>query len=182
MFFKTSKDIAIIGLSIALLIALQYILSAVKGVELVTVFLLCFCFSFGIIRGVVCAVGFSLLRCFVFGFFPNVILLYLIYYPLFALVCGLIGNAFKKRNAQSRVSAYLTMVAVAVVFTALFTLIDNTITVTLLNYNAQSVKAYFLASVPVMLMQCACSLVSTLALFYPITKVFLKIDRRSKLG
>ena len=182
MFFKTSKDIAIIGLAIALLIALQYVLSAVKGVELVTAFLLCFCFSFGVIRGVVCAIGFSLLRCFVFGFFPNVILLYLLYYPLFALVCGLIGNFFKKRNAQDGVLAFVVMIAVAVILTAFFTLLDNVITVIVLKYNYASAKAYFVASLPVMLMQCSCALFSTLALFYPITKVFLKIDRRNKLG
>lgn len=178
MLFKTSKEIAIIGLSIALLIALQYIFYPIKGIELVTVFILCFCFSFGMARGIICAVGFSLLRCFIFGFFPNVILLYLIYYPLFALACGLLGRFFKSRKKQTSLIAYIIMVVTACIFTCLFTLIDNLITVIMMSYNYSSALAYFAASIPVMLTQCVCALVSTAVLFYPLTKVFLSVNER----
>lgn len=178
MFFRTSKEIAVTALSIALLIAAQYLLSAVKGVELVTVIFLSFCFSFGTMKGVACAIGFSLLRCFLFGFFPNVIILYLIYYPTFAVVCALIGIFFKSRGRQSGAVAFVVMIAVAVIFSALFTMIDNLITVITLKYSLQSATAYFVASLPVMATQCACALISTAVLFYPLTRVFLAVNER----
>lgn len=178
MFFKTSKEIAITALAIALLIALQYLLSAVKGVELVTAVFLCFCFSFGIIKGVACALGFSLLRCFLFGFFPNVMILYLIYYPLFAVVCALLGLFFKSRGMQKGVVAYVVMILTALLFSALFTLIDNTITVMVLNYSLQVATAYFAASIPVMITQCVCAVITTAVLFFPLTRVFLAVNER----
>jgi len=66
--------------------------AAISGIEIVTVLFLCFCFCFGARCGVLCAVAFSLLRCFVFGFSPTAIVLYLIYYPLFALCFGALGK------------------------------------------------------------------------------------------
>ena len=176
MLFKTSKEIAITGLFIALLIASQYVLSAVKGVELVTVFLLCFAYSFGPLKGFICAVGFSVLRCFVFGFFPTVLLLYLIYYPLFALAVGFLGKYFKRNQKQKSVVAFIVMISVAVIFTLLFTVIDNFITVKLSGFTYDVSVAYFLASIPVMVSQSICALVSVAVLFYPLTRVFLKVD------
>ncbi len=176
MLFKTSKEIAIIGLYIALLIASQYVLSAVKGIELVTVFLLCFAFSFGAIKGVICAVGFSLLRCFVFGFFPTVILLYLIYYPIFAIAIGLFGNYFKKREKQKNVVAFVSMIITAMIFTVIFSLLDYAINVIVYDYTKQASLAYFVATLPVMITQSVCVLFSVAILFYPLTKVLLKID------
>ena len=78
------KNVAITAVFTALLLGAQYALWFVKGVELVTLLLLVFSYRFGVKCGVLSAVAFSLLRCFLFGFFPSVILLYLIYYPLFA--------------------------------------------------------------------------------------------------
>lgn len=72
----------------ALLIVTQFALSFVSGVELVTVILLCFCYTVGIRYGVITATAFSLLRCMLFGFTPNVVILYLVYYNLFALLFG----------------------------------------------------------------------------------------------
>ena len=40
------------------------------------------------------ATCFSLLRCLLFGFYPNIIILYLIYYNLFALLFGTLGKKF----------------------------------------------------------------------------------------
>ena len=74
------------------MIGVQYAFSFVAGVELVTVIFACFCVVFGVRRGVLCAVAFSLLRCIVFGFSPNVVVLYAVYYPLFAVVFGLLGK------------------------------------------------------------------------------------------
>ncbi len=87
-----TAEIAYIAITCALLIGAQFVFSFVAGVEIVTVILIAFSFSFGVRRGAICAVAFSLLRCFVFGFYPTVIILYLIYYPLLAAVSGLLGR------------------------------------------------------------------------------------------
>ena len=68
--FTTAKELAFIALMTALLIACQLALSAVQGVEVVTVLFLSFCYSFGVRRGLVVANCFSLLRCLLFGFSP----------------------------------------------------------------------------------------------------------------
>ena len=86
------KRIAYDAMCVAMLIAVQFALSFVPGVELVTVLLLGFCYVFGVADGMAVATSFSLLRCFIFGFSPNVIVLYLIYYNLFALIFGVLGK------------------------------------------------------------------------------------------
>lgn len=87
-----AKDIAAVAVMTALLIGGQLVLSPVAGVEVVTVLLAAFSFSYGARSGMLAATAFSLLRCFLFGFYPTAIVLYLIYYPLFALVFGLLGR------------------------------------------------------------------------------------------
>ena len=87
-----TKQLAFCAVMTALLIAVQYALSFVSGVELVTVFLLCFCYVFGIRCGMFTATAFSLLRCVLFGFVPNAVILYLIYYNLFAVIFGAVGK------------------------------------------------------------------------------------------
>lgn len=87
-----AKEIAYSAVTCALLIGGQLALSFVAGVEIVTVLLLCFSFVFGARCGVLTAVSFSLLRCFIWGIYPSVLLLYIIYYPLFALLFGLMGK------------------------------------------------------------------------------------------
>ncbi len=87
-----AKRLALCAVMTALLTAIQYAFSFVSGIELVTVFFLCFCYAAGPRDGLLTAVSFSLLRCLLFGFFPNVILLYIVYYSLFAAVFGLMGS------------------------------------------------------------------------------------------
>ena len=87
-----AKRVAVCAVAVALLIAVQFTLSMIPGVELVTVLLLCFCYTFGICMGMITATCFSLLRCILFGFYPNVLVLYLIYYNIFALIFGWIGR------------------------------------------------------------------------------------------
>lgn len=87
-----AKKVAVCAMSVALLIALQFTLSMVPGVELVTVLLLCFCYTFGIAMGVISATAFSLLRCILFGFNISVIVLYLVYYNLLAVLFGALGK------------------------------------------------------------------------------------------
>lgn len=87
-----SKEVAYIAVMSALLLGGQYVFSFVTGVEIVTILLICFSYSFGMRRGAVCAISFSLLRCLLFGFYPTAIILYLMYYPLLAIVFGALGH------------------------------------------------------------------------------------------
>ena len=100
----------------ALLIAVQYVMGFVSGVELVTVVFLSFCYVFGVKCGLLTGLAFSLLRCLLFGFMPNVILLYLVYYSLFALLFGFVG---KKRVSPWLCPALLAALASACAYFAL---------------------------------------------------------------
>lgn len=86
------RELAFCAVMTALLIAAQYVLSFVAGVELVTVMLLSFSRVFGPKCGAITAAAFSILRCAIYGFFPNVLVLYLLYYCPFAAVCGAVGR------------------------------------------------------------------------------------------
>ena len=90
--YPPAKNIAYIALMCAILIGGQYVFSFVAGVEIVTLLLACFSYVFGVRRGMLCATAYSLLRCLIFGFYPTVIILYLIYYPVFAAVFGGLGH------------------------------------------------------------------------------------------
>ena len=87
-----ARRVAYCAVMCALLIAVQFALSFISGVELVTLLLAAFSYVFGVWCGVLTAAAFSLLRCIVFGFTPQVVALYLIYYPLFALIFALLGK------------------------------------------------------------------------------------------
>lgn len=125
----TAKTIAYIALMTALLIGGQFALSFVAGVEIVTVLLLCFSAYFGVIIGVATAVCFSVLRCLIWGFMPNVVILYFIYYPLFALLFGLLGkvkdDAFDNAKASLAVTvnALLLVICAAALSCAVFDII-----------------------------------------------------------
>ncbi len=88
----SARHIAAAAVMTALLIGAQVALSPVAGVEVVTVLLAAFAFSCGAGAGALVAVAFSLLRCFIWGFYPSAIVLYLVYYPLFALIFGALGR------------------------------------------------------------------------------------------
>lgn len=101
------KKIAISAVAVALLIAVQFAFSALPGVELVSVLFISFCFVFGAGMGAAVATCFSLLRCFLFGFNPAVIVLYLVYFNLLALLFGGVG-----RN-QAKIAAWVTPLLLA---------------------------------------------------------------------
>lgn len=107
-----ARQIAAIAVQAALLIGGQLALSPVAGVEVVTVLLLTFSWAFGPRAGALAAAAFSLLRCFIFGFYPSVIVLYLIYYPLFAAVFGLLGRV--KPQSYSRLPLWAVFAVNAV--------------------------------------------------------------------
>lgn len=95
------------------MIGVQFVFSFVVGVELVTVIFACFCIVFGVRRGVLCAVVFALLRGFIYGFAPNVIVLYLVYYPLFAVVFGFLGRV-RAETIEKRPRAFVISVNVLI--------------------------------------------------------------------
>jgi hypothetical protein len=110
----SAKSIAAIAAMTALLIGGQTLFAQVQGVEVVTVLLLCFAYSFGAGRGMAAATAFSLLRCFLFGFDVKTILLYLLYYNAFAFLFGLLG----KKNQPDQISL-LSVIATELLFLAL---------------------------------------------------------------
>lgn len=170
---KSTRFIVRVAMSVALLIALQMALHMISGVELVTVILLCLSFCYGIRTGLAIATTFSLLRCFFFGFQINVIVLYLVYYNLFCLFYGWLGKRFSRKTGWLQL---VIVVASSVVFTALFTMLDNVITPVIYAFHPNVAKVYFLQSMTAMIPQMVCAAVSVSVLFVPLTRVIRKIN------
>lgn len=166
-----AKEISLIGIFVALLVGGQWVLSGVSGIEIVTVLLLSFAFYFGIRRGLIVATAFSLLRCFIFGFFPNVIILYLIYYNLFVVVFGLLG---KKFNRSIEVKRHIVIIAVAVAMTVFFTLLDNLISTFYFSFTWEVAKRYCLLSLTALVPQLVCTLITVLLLLPILIKLYAK--------
>ena len=164
------KDCAYIAVFVALTIAAQLCLSFLPGVEVVTVLFVAFSFAFGCRRGMIAATAFSLLRQLIFGFYPTVLVLYLTYYNLLALLFGFLGQWSK---ITPRKLIYLT--CVACVCTICFTILDNIITPLWYGYSKRALKIYFYASFSVMLPQVICTAISVGVLFVPLVKVFKKL-------
>lgn len=168
-----TKFIVRVAMCVALLIAGQLALSSVSGIEVVTVMLLCFCYCYGVRHGIAIATTFSLLRCFVFGFQINVIVLYLVYYNLFAIFFGWLGARFTGKNTLFKT---VIVVASAVVFTALFTLLDDVITPAIYGFNENATRVYFYQSLTAVIPQTICAAVTVSLLFHPLSKVIQKVD------
>ncbi len=166
-----TKDIAIISMFTAILIGSQLALSAINGVEIVTILLLSFSFAFGIKRSLFVANLFTVLRCFIFGFFPSVIILYFIYSNIFVFIIGAIGNKFK-RNATK--ISFIIILVVALLLTVFFTLLDDLITPLYWGYSLESAKAYFYLSLTAMVPQLISTAVTVTLLFLPLNRIFLK--------
>ena len=160
----SAKKTAIIAVFVSLLIAIQYALSFVPGVELVTVTFTAFCCVFGTKRGMIAATCFALLRQLVFGFFPIILALYLIYFNLLAVVFGGLG---KRAGGDPKL---ITVITLSVIGTLCFTLLDNVLTPLWHGYSEKAFLLYFKASVPFALIQALCSGISALVLFKPLTK------------
>lgn len=172
---KTAKDVALIGMYTALLIGGQFAFSGISGVEIVTVLLIAFSYYFGIVRGLFAANAFSLLRCFVFGFFPNVIILYLIYYNLFVILFGLLGRKFKRQlNAKSHVVLIFSAVCMTIFFTAL----DDLVTPLYYGFSSGAMKAYAVASLAAVVLQTVCAAVTTALILPVLHRVFKVVNSR----
>lgn len=162
--FSSAREVAYVAVMTALLIAAQYALAAVAGIELVTALFLPFCTVFGVRRGCMVATCFSLLRCLLWGFAVNVIALYLIYYNLFALVFGLLGRALRTLSPPRR----LVCTAVAAAFmTACFTLVDDLVSPLILGMRF---APYFYASLAVLAVQPAFAAASCAVLYLPLER------------
>jgi hypothetical protein len=168
-----TKFVVRVAMCVALLIAGQLALSSVSGIEVVTVMLLCFCYCYGVRHGIAIATTFSLLRCFVFGFQINVIVLYLVYYNLFAIFFGWLGARFAGKDTLLKT---VIVVASAVVFTALFTLLDDVITPAIYGFNENATRVYFYQSLTAVIPQTICAAVTVSICFYPLTKVIKKFN------
>lgn len=169
---QSARSLAYTGAMTGVLLAAQFALSSVQGVEVVTVLFLTFCVACGVRLGVIVANAFSWIRCFLFGFFPNVVVLYLVYYNLFAVVFGLLGKGTARLSAPARIALYT---GCAVLMTALFTLLDDLITPLMLGYTKKSATAYFYASLLTMIAQCVCVAVTVSALWYPLSRAFSRL-------
>ncbi len=169
---KATKDLTIMGVYVALLLGGQFILSGISGIEIVTVLLLSFCFVFGAKKGMLTATAFSLIRCFIFGFYPTVIILYLIYYNCFALFFGRLGS--KACGKVSKKLYFITLFS-AVLFTVLFTLLDDLITPLFYGFTANAFKGYFLGSLYPLLKSVICTFFSVGILFVPLFKLLNKL-------
>lgn len=173
---KKTKEIALIGVYTALLIGGQVALSAISGVEVVSVLLASFALHYGIKRGMLVATAFSLLRCLVFGFFPNVIILYLIYYNLFATAFGALGKRYKREMNPKR---HVFIVAVGVAFTILFTLLDNVITPLYYGLDYKTAFGYAYTSLYAVLPQVLCAILTFSLFIRPLAKILKITDRIS---
>lgn len=159
-----AKDLALIGIFIALLIGGQFALSFVAGVEIVTVLILSFAFYFGLKRSLILVNAYNILRCFLFGFFPSVIILYAVYYNLFVVIFSLIGKKFSGKLTALRL---VFTAAAAALCTACFTLLDDIITPLFYGFDAKTALAYFYTSLPTMALQTV-NVIVTVSIFLPL--------------
>lgn len=170
---KKTKFIVRIAMCVALLIGGQLALTGISGVEIVTVMLLSFCFCYGIRQGVAIATTFSLLRCLVFGFQINVIVLYLVYYNLFAVFFGWLGKRFAGKVSFAKT---VLVVVFAALFTVCFTLLDDIITPLMYGFHKKAAMVYFLQSLYAVIPQTICTVVTVSVCFHPLTKVIKRFD------
>lgn len=166
--YRSAKEIAYLALFLALLIGGQYVFAVLPGVEIVTVLFVSYAFSMGKSRGMVAATAFSLLRQILFGVFLNVLILYLVYFNLLALIFGMLGNSARKKG---RVNLWL-ITLIACLCTVGFTLFDNLLTPVWYGFTPKATKTYFIASLPFVFPQVICTFLTVGYLFLPLKKVF----------
>ena len=165
----SAKKIALVSIFTALLIGGQFVLSGITGIEIVTVLLLSFSFYFGIKLSLLAANAFSILRCFIFGFFLNVIILYLIYYNIFVIVFGLLGRRFKRKLSLYN---HAILIAVAVLCTVFFTVLDNAISTFYYSFTWEAAKRYYILSLTAVVPQVICTFVTVMLLLPVLIKIY----------
>lgn len=171
---NTAKEIAQLAVFVALVIAAQFVLSFVPGVEIVTLLFVSYAFVFGIRRGMLAATAFALLRQLLFGFYPTVLILYLLYFNGLSAVFGWLG-----RKVENPLRALWWLTLVACLCTACFTLMDNILTPLWYRYTQKAARAHFIASLPVAFSQILCTAATVGGLFFPLYKAFCLIKRKT---
>ncbi len=169
---SSAKECAYLAVFVALVIAAQLALSAIPGVEIVTVLFVSYAYVYGCKRGMIAATAFSLIRQLVFGFYPTVLILYLLYYNLLTATFGLLGGTKKSPTGMLFWVALLSCVG-----TVCFTLIDNVLTPLWYAYTRRAARAYFMASLPFMLPHIANTAISVSLLFLPLYRAFVGTKR-----
>lgn len=172
---RSAKECALIAVFVAILIVAQIALSAVPGVEVVTVLIVAYSFSCGNKRSMLAVTVFSFLRQIVFGFYPVVLILYLVYFNLLALTFGFIGRKIKNEK-----KGLIPVVIIACIGTAVFTMLDNVLTPIWYGYSVKATKMYFIASLSFLIPQLVCTAVSVLVLFLPLLKAFRMVYKTNK--
>ncbi len=160
-----AKECAFVAVFVALVIAVQLVLSFIPGVELVTVLFVSYAFVFGKGRGMVASTAFSLLRQLVFGIYPVVLVLYLLYFNALALGFGLLGEKIKATP-----KSLVFIVVCACIGTVCFSALDSLLNIVWYGYTWDTARMYILASLPVMGLQTACTAVTVSVLFLPLAK------------
>ena len=166
---RSTHECAYFAVFLALVFASQFALSFVAGIEIVSLLFITYAYVFGIRRSVFASTAFSLLRNIFYGFYPQVLILYLIYYNVLSCVFGALG----KRDYK-----LIFIIIISIVCTIFFTLLDDVITPLYFSFTLQAAKAYFLASLVTMAIQCVCVGATVAVLFKPIKKVF-RIAKKS---
>ncbi len=169
---KTGRECAYLAVFVALVIAAQLALSVVPAVEVVTLLFVAYSSVFGARRGMLAATAFSLLRQLVFGFYPTVLIVYLLYYNLLTVCFGALG-----KGGETKGNTLWKYVIVACVCTVCFTLLDNVVTPLWYGYSFKAARLYFMASLPIMLPQVACTAVTVSFLYLPLQRVFQTIEK-----
>ncbi len=169
----TAKECALLAVFVALVIAGQTVLSAIPGVEIVTVLFVAYSFGVGWKKGMLAATAFSLLRQIIFGFFSTVFVLYLVYYNLLTFAFGALGKEIKKPVK------YLPLIVIlACLGTVFFTMFDNILTPLWYGYSMRAMELYFFSSLPFMIPQVICTAISVSVLFLPLWKIFKMIYKK----
>lgn len=154
-------------------------MSFVAGIEVVTVLVLSFAFYFGYVRSLIVVNAFCILRNFIFGFFPTVVILYFVYYNLFALVFAFIGRRFKGTLSPLKV---VIITAAAALCTVCFTLLDDVITPLFYGFDRSATRAYFVASLYTMATQTVCTIITVALLLPPLNMAYSRIYKGVNKG
>ena len=166
---KLTKELTLTASFTALLIGAQLVLASISGIEVVSVLIISYCYYFGARRGMILATAFSLLRCFLFGFFPAIIILYLIYYNLLAIVIGWLG---RRPNKRSGVKELIVVCVFALIMTVCFTMLDNVVTPLFYAFSPETTRAYFATSIITLVPHCFCVVITVALLFIPLCKIY----------
>lgn len=170
-----TRDIATTAAFVAILIVSQVALSAINGIELITVLLASFVFCYGFRLGFAAVNSFILIRCAIYGFYPSIMLLYLTYYNLFVLVMGFIGN--KSRHWLSRKAFAVSLIGV-ILLVAMFTVLDDIITPLYYSLNWAITKTYWAMSLTAVIPQEICAILTMIFIFPILVKTFTKLSYR----